>query len=162
PCSLTDVQQRLGVLLAHRASGRPESIRRVADFLKEPDPEVRFLAAKWIADEKFTVYRPLLVEALKDPHLSVRLYFPYTTALARIDGQDVSEGRMADYSVTRLTDSHSSPALRIAALQLVPPTHKQLTLEVLTNLLDGEDAALQRETVRMLNEHPNPRRNEVL
>jgi putative membrane-bound dehydrogenase-like protein len=162
PRSLADTRQRLGVLLAHRASGRPESTRLVADFLKDADPEVRFLAAKWIADEKLTVYRPLLVEALKDPHLSVRLYFAYTTALARIDGQDVSEGRMADYFVTRLTDPHSSPALRIAALQLVPPTHKQLTLEVLTNLLGGDDAALQLETVRMLNEHPNPRRNEVL
>jgi putative heme-binding domain-containing protein len=162
PHSLTDAQQRIGVLLAHRASGRPEGERLVPRFLQDPDPEVRFLAAKWIADERLTPCRPLLVEALRDPHLSVRLYFAYSSALARIDNQDVSEGKMADYFFARLTDPHSPPALQIAALQLVPPTYKDLTLEVLTKLLNREDPTLQLETVRVLNEHPNPRRTRIL
>jgi putative membrane-bound dehydrogenase-like protein len=162
PRALSDVQQRLGVLLAQRASGRSDTQRVVADFLKDPDPEVCFLAAKWIADEKLTAFRPLLIEALKDPRLSVRLYFAYSTALARIDNQDVNESKMADYFVTRLTQPHGSPALQIAALRLVPPAHKKLSLDVLTRLLADEDTALQQETVRILNEHPDPRHIPVL
>jgi putative heme-binding domain-containing protein len=162
PRAVTDVQERMGVLLAHRASGQPAALHHVDTFLKDPDPEVRFLAAKWIADEKLTAFRPQLVEALNDRHLSIRLYFAYTTALARIDNQDVNEERMADYFVTRLTDPHSAPALRIAALRLVPPTHNRLTVDVLTNLMRGDDTALHLETVRMLNEYPNFRRRPLL
>src|SRR5262249_30178833 len=118
--SLT-AEQRMGVLLAHRASGRPEASDLVPAFLQDPEPEVRFLAAKWIADEQLTAHRSLVVEALKDPRLSIRLYFALSTALARIDNQDVNEGKMADYFFPRLTDPQSAPALRIAALQLTPP-----------------------------------------
>src|SRR5262249_29320318 len=64
--ALTDPLQRIGVMLAWRASGRPEGVRRLRDFLADRDEEVRFLAAKWVADEKLTQYRPLLAKALED------------------------------------------------------------------------------------------------
>src|SRR5205085_5223388 len=43
--ALTDPLQRMGVMLAWRASGRAEGARRVRDFLADRDEEVRFLAA---------------------------------------------------------------------------------------------------------------------
>ena len=36
--------QRIGVMLAWRASERPESVKHVRDFLADADEEVRFLA----------------------------------------------------------------------------------------------------------------------
>lgn len=160
--SLADPRQRMGVLLARRANGSPDAQKSVAAFLRDPDPEVRFLAAKWIADEKLTAFRPQIAEALKDPHLSVRHYLAYATALARIDGQDVSEGRMAEYFIGTLKDRNASPTLQIAALRQVPATHPTLKLETLTNLLKSGDAAVQLESVRALNEHPDRRRIRVL
>jgi putative membrane-bound dehydrogenase-like protein len=160
--TVTDPHQREGLLLAQRASNRSEAARLVPQFLADPDPEVRFLAAKWVADEQLTTLRSQVAAALQDPHLSGRLFFAYSSALARIDNQDVSEGRMADFFARRLADSHSPPAARIAALQQVPATHKQVTLDVLANLLRHDDAALQLETVRLLSEHPNRKRLAML
>jgi putative heme-binding domain-containing protein len=160
--TVSDPHQREGLLLAQRATGRPEAARWAPQFLADPDPEVRFLAAKWIADEQLTAARSQVVTALQDPNLSGRLYFAYSTALARLDNQDVSEGRMADFFARRLADPHSSPAAQIAALQQVPPTHKLVTLDVLANLLRRDDATLQLETVRLLSEHPNRRRLALL
>src|SRR5206468_12148680 len=82
---LADPRQRMGVLLAYRASGRPEATRVVSEFLADSDEDVRFLAAKWIADQKLVQHRPLVVEALKNRNLNVRMYSAYSTALARLD-----------------------------------------------------------------------------
>ncbi|MBL8799433.1 MAG: c-type cytochrome, partial [Planctomycetia bacterium] len=123
---------------------------------------VRFLAVKWIADEKLTRFRPQIVAGSQDRNLNVRMFFAYSAALARLDNQDASEGRMTEFFLTRLADEKSSPTLRILALQMVPPTHKKLTLELLTGLLDQQEPALQIETVRALNEHPSPQRTKLL
>jgi putative membrane-bound dehydrogenase-like protein len=159
---LPDARQRMGFLLALRASASPSVLKAVPGYLRDPDPEVRFLAAKWIADEKLAAFRPQIVEALKDPHLSVRHYLAYSTALARIDGQEVSEGRMAEYFVGTLKDPNASPALQVAALRQVPATHPTLKLETLTNLLKQDDAYVRLESVRALNEHPDRRRVRAL
>lgn len=154
-----DAQQRQGVLLAQRAAGR---VQGLPQLLADPDPEVRFLAAKWIADQKLTAYEAPLDAALKDPGLSLRLHHAYASALARVRGQEVNEGHMADFFLTRVTDPGTPPALRVAALRLVPATHKKLTVNLLRGLLEQDDVGVQREAVRLLSEHPDPRRLPVL
>jgi putative membrane-bound dehydrogenase-like protein len=160
--TVSDPRQREAVLLAQRESGRPEVARLVPQFLGDADPEVRFLAAKWVADEKLETARPLLVAALRDPNLSGRLYFAYMTALARLDNRSVSEGAMADFFAARLADPQSPPAVQVAALRQVPATHKRLTLDLLGRLVRQDDAAGQLETVRLLGEHPSGRRLGLL
>ncbi len=156
------LQQRLGVLLAWRTSGDKEAARRVADFLADPHDEVRFLAAKWIADERLTQYRPQLVELLHDPKLSVRFFQAYTTVIARIDNQDVNEAKMADFVVARLAGEPLPPATRIMLLRISPAKHPKLTIDLLHRFLTEKDAGLQLETVRVLNEHSSPQRFAVL
>src|SRR5262249_3012566 len=116
--TLADPLPRIGMMLAWRASGRAEGVRRVRDCLMDRDEEVRFLAAKWVADEKLAQYRPLLAKALEDRALNVRLFFAYSSALARINGREVSEAAMADYFLGRLVDQRSRTAPRLPALQL--------------------------------------------
>jgi putative membrane-bound dehydrogenase-like protein len=158
----TDPTQRLGVLLAWRASGAPEGRRLVRRFLADPDEGVRFLAAKWVADEKLAEYRPQLAAGLKDRTLNVRLYLAYATALARIDGRDPSEKSMADFFFGRLADAQTSPAVRVMALQMVPPTYPKLTPDLLSGLLKQADPALRLEAARALSENPSPRRLPLL
>lgn len=155
--------QRAHVMLAYRAANLADlSAKTLPWFLADTDPEVRFLAVKWIADEKLAAFRPQVVEAMKNPQITVRFYLACATALARLDNQDVSEERMADHFVARIADPASANGLRAAALRLVPPTHKKLTYDLLAGLLKQDDAALQFETVRMLNEHPDNRRVPLL
>jgi putative membrane-bound dehydrogenase-like protein len=160
--SLKDARQRLGLLLAHRASGRPEGVHLVGEFLADLDEQVRFLAAKWVADQKLAAYRPQIVRALKDKDLNVRMYTAYSTALARIDNREVNEAKMADYFFERLRDERSPRAIRVMALQLIPPSHPQLTVELLGGLLHQKDPALRLEAARALSDHPSPKRTAVL
>jgi putative membrane-bound dehydrogenase-like protein len=156
-------RQRQHLLLAFRGHNDPKETAEVLPkFLADADEEVRFLAAKWIADDKLTAFRPQVEQALKDPKISVRLYLAFTTALARINNEDVSEARMAEFFFTKLTDPTTSPALRIAAMRLIAASHKKLTLDVLTQQLKHEDPAVQLEAVRLLNEHPDGRRVGIL
>jgi putative heme-binding domain-containing protein len=159
---LADARQRLAFLLALRATGRAEAANLLNTFLADRDEDVRFLAAKWIADEKLLQHRTLVVEALKDPNLNVRMYRAYATALARLDGQEVNESKLADFFFARLIDEQTSPAVRVMALQLVPPRHPRLTLEFLRKLLAQPDPALQREAARTLAEHPSAGRTTLL
>ncbi len=160
--SFKEPLQRIGVLLAWRASGRPEGVQRLRDFLGDADEDVRFLAIKWIADHKLSEFRPVLAGMLKERALNVRLFSACSAALARLDDRDVSEAMMADYFLDRLKDEKSPPALRVLALQMVPPSNPKLTLKMLGDLLAHGEPALQLEAARSLSEHPNAGRERLL
>jgi putative membrane-bound dehydrogenase-like protein len=160
--ALTDPRQRIGVLLAWRASGRPEATRQVRDFLADPDDDVRFLAVKWVADQKLDEYRPLMAEGLKDHKLNVLLFFAYSSALARLDGRDVSQAQMADYFFDRLTDAGSPTPLRVMALQMIPASYPKLTPDLLAGLLARGEPALRLEAARALSDLATPKRIPVL
>ncbi len=160
--SPTDARRRLGVLLAYRASGRPEGVRLVSEFLADSDEEVRFLAAKWVSDEKLTQYRANVVETLKDPKLNVRLYLAFATALARLDDQEVNEAKLAEHFLQRVADERSPADSRLKALQMVPATNPRLTPDLLAKLVAQPDAALRLEAVRALDEQSGPKRTQIL
>jgi putative heme-binding domain-containing protein len=90
------------------------------------------------------------------------MYLAYSTALARVDGQEVNEAKLADYFLERVADDRSPADLRVKALQMVPPTHKKLTAELLGKLLAQDDPALRLEAVRTLATHPDPKHGEML
>lgn len=162
PEKLRDARQRAGLLLAHRASGRPGAERVIADFLADADEEVRFLAVKWIADRALKAYRPQVVALLNDRVLPIRMYHACATALARIDGQEVSEAKLADAFLDRATDAKASAEQRIMALRLVPATHPRLSVERLGRMLRDDNAELRLEAARALVEHPNTKKIALL
>jgi putative membrane-bound dehydrogenase-like protein len=153
-----DPIQRVGILLAWRATAKPEAASKVRDYLADPDEDVRFLAAKWIADLKLDEYRPLLAAALKDRRLNVRLYFAYSAALARLDGREANEAQMADFFFGRLQDTASPTPQRVLALQMIPANYQKLTPELLGSFCASEEPALQLEAARALSESPSPKR----
>ncbi|MHB1423553.1 MAG: PVC-type heme-binding CxxCH protein [Gemmataceae bacterium] len=162
PRDFKDALKRIGLLLALRASGRTEGTRRLRDFLNDADEDVRFLALKWIADQKLDAFRPALAEMLKDRALNVRLFSACSAALARLDNRNVSEAKMADYFLDRLKDEKTPPALRVLALQMIPANHPKLTLDLLRGLLDRGEPELQLEAARSLSEHPNAGSDRLL
>ncbi|HEY7315076.1 MAG TPA: PVC-type heme-binding CxxCH protein [Gemmataceae bacterium] len=168
--SLKEPQQRIGLLLAWQKSqqarnasdGNREGTKRLNEFLNDADEDVRFLAAKWIADRKLSEFRPRLVEMLKDRALNVRLFVACSSALARLDDRDVSEASMADYFLDRLKDDKAPTALRVLALQMVPANHPKLSLDLLGGLLAHGEPALRLEAARSLSDHPNAGRERLL
>ncbi len=157
-----DGRVRAGLLLAHRASGKVEGVRLLPQLLADADEEVRFLAVKWVADHRLSALRPQVAEALKDRRLNVRQFLALSTALARLDGREVNENALAEHFFARLSDPGAPAAVRVKALQLLPTSHRKLTVAWLGNLLKEGDAALRLEAVRALSEHPSPKRAPVL
>src|SRR5262249_57250231 len=114
---LPDARARLGVMLGWRAwragggtwGGKPTT-GTLGDCLNDPDPDVRFMAAKWVSDEKLAEFRPQIVDALKSPDLDPRAVIAYSTALARIDDKPVNEDALAAYFLDRLAGPKASAA----------------------------------------------------
>jgi putative heme-binding domain-containing protein len=159
---IANAQQRVGFLLAQRASGSLAGLKLIPRFLADTDEDVRFLAVKWISDQKLEQYRDLLVQAMKNKAMNIRMFLACSTALARIDNREVNETQLADYFFGRLTDKASAPAVRVMALQLIPRTHAKQTVDLLSQLLHDPDPALQLEAVRALSEHPSAKRWPIL
>ena len=148
--TMTDAKQRGGVLLALRASGQEYAPLLIADFLKDPDPDVRFLAVKWTSDERRVEYRPHLREAMKNPSLDHRGFVGLATALARLDDQPVNDDALADFFQKRLTDKSAPVSARVMALRAIPANYAKLKTDQLTELLGHEDAGFRVEVLRAL------------
>lgn len=153
---------RAGLLLAWRASGRPEGLRRLRGALTDADDTVRFLAVKWVSDARLTEQRDAVAALLKHRDLDVRLFIACATALARLDGRPVNEAQLADDYFDRLRDRKTPTALRVRALQGIPPTYKKLTGDMLARLIVESEPALQLEAARTLADLTAPARSAVL
>lgn len=156
-----DANLRRQVLLAHRMAEPGDSAAAALRWLRDADPEVRFLALKWIADRNLAPCKKAVEDLLTEPHLSLKLFQAATTALVRIEGREVHEARLADFYLAKALDSEAPSALRSAALRMVPASHKGLTPGLLEKLAGSGDSALALEAVRALQEHPDPGRFEV-
>lgn len=152
-----DVRACVGLLLAWRMSGRTDSHERLPDFLSDPDADVRFLAIKWVSDEKLTAFRPQLVEMLKKPDLDPRTFVGVSTALARLDDKPVNENSLAAYFLERVNDGDAPSSSRLMALRAIPAAHPKLTTELLTDLLRVQDAAFRVEVLRALKDRADPK-----
>jgi putative heme-binding domain-containing protein len=160
PKEMKQPERRMGMLLAKQQNRVFEPRPRV--FLTDLDETVRFLAVKWIADEKLADYRKDVEKMMQDPKLSVRMYLACATALARLDGKEVNEKTLADYFAKRLADDATPAGQRAMLLRQVPATHPKLTVDLLAKLLKSNDASLKMEAVRALAEHPSTKRHEPL
>jgi putative membrane-bound dehydrogenase-like protein len=155
--SLADSKHRAGLLLAWRASGHADAAKVVADFLADPDPDVRFLAVKWVADERLTAFRPRVVGMMADPAVGPRGLTGLATALARLDDRPVNEDALAGYFLDRLADTTAPAAVRLMSLRAVPATLKRVRTDQLVALLREPDPAFRVEALRALKDRADPK-----
>jgi len=157
PKSIINSNQRIGVLLAWRAWGGRMAAGIPYDFLKADDPDVRFLAIKWVADERLTRFRPQIVEMLTNRKLDPREFIGLTTALARIDGKPVNEDSLAGYFAERLADKSAPASVRLMALRSISANDNRLKLDQLTDMLQQDDPAFRIEALRALKDRADPK-----
>jgi len=148
--SINKANARVSLLLAWRASGHKDATKQIPRFLKDPDPEMRFLAIKWVSDEKLTEFRPQITEMMKSTTLDPRSFIALATTLARLDDKPVNDDNLAAYFLQRLNDRDGPLPARLMALRAIPATHKNLRTELLVELLKQDDAAFRIEVLRAL------------
>ncbi len=144
-------KQQIAALLAYRATRRKERESVLKDiFLKSSDPDVRFLAVKWVSDEKLMQFRPQIVEMLKSTALDPRAYIALATTLARLDDKPVNDDSLAAYFLDRLKDRDAPVSARLMALRAIPATYKPLRTELLLEMLGQNDPVFRIEVLRAL------------
>lgn len=148
--TLSDAKQRIGLLLSWRASGHANGLRLLADFLADPDPDVRLLAMKWVSDEQLTGMRSQIAEGMTNPALDPRGLIGLATALARIDNQPVNEDGLVKYFLDRLNDPNASASTRLMALRSIPATHRRIQADQFVRLLHQSEPAFRIEALRAL------------
>jgi putative heme-binding domain-containing protein len=154
--SVSDPKQRVGLLPAYRTGGLHKETA-VLHFLSDADPDVRFLAIKWVADEKLTHFRPEIEAMLKSPKLDPREFVGLSTALARLDDKPVNDDNLAAYFLDRLADRTAPASVRLMALRSIPANHNRLKLDQLTELLKQDDPAFRIEALRALKDRADPK-----
>ena len=158
----TSDRDQLGLFLAHRFADTPESRAAIPTYLESPVEDIRFLAAKWIADEQLKEFYPLLQKAIQDPKLNTRLYLAYATTMARCEGQPVNEIRLAAIFLQRVQSDKTPADQRVQALRLIPTSWGGLTTDMLGTWAHDKSPGLALEAVRALSEHPSPKRYPIL
>jgi putative membrane-bound dehydrogenase-like protein len=154
---LKDSKQRIGFLLAWKLSQSKQGLRVLEPSLKDSDPDLRFLAVKWVSDEKLVQFRPQIVEMLKNPKLDPREFMALTTALARIDGKPVNDDGLAEYFIAKIADKMAALPTRLMALRSLNVLHSKVKTEMLTALLDIDDDAFRIEVLRALKDRNDPK-----
>lgn len=134
----------------------------VPALLADPNPKVRFVGIKWIADEGLVKYRPNLEELLNQPDVSRRDLQSVLAALSKISGDSKKEFSPSDTLLDIALDVTKPVGTRAIALQNVNVDHKRLTVEVLASMARAKSLAIQREAVRSLAIHPDAANAPVL
>ncbi|HEY8502956.1 MAG TPA: c-type cytochrome, partial [Gemmataceae bacterium] len=163
--SLSDPRQRLGVLQALR--WKEEAADTILPkALRDPDPDVRLAAVRWVADRGMRQYRDLVAGQLKRADGTLALFKAAATALPWLDRQALTVGDRRrggeELLLSLLGDGGQQPALRAWALRSLPPDHPALGTDRLRDFLRGDEPALRREAVWTLALSQRPERFELL
>lgn len=150
----TDARQRALMMLAWRKSNPEDPTGLAAECLSDPDPTVRLLALKWIADEKLESDRAK-VEAIANNPPSPVLFHAAVTALARIDGKPVGDKDIQDQLGARLKRADVSPAVKRAAFRVLADRENFLDVGELRELYRDADEELRIEIMITMLTHPN-------
>jgi putative membrane-bound dehydrogenase-like protein len=151
-----------GIVAALRRSTWDKRYDDLPKFLAHRDPRVRFMALKWIADERLEKFRDEVERGLHNPDLTRQLFAAHLAALERLDGRKIGELPDPRLVLPLLKDNRVSPQVRAFALQSLPPNHPELSIAFLRALVDQTDEPLRREAVRTINDAPTPERQAFL
>ena len=157
--------RRLAALLILREGNIAGGTKRLPQFLRDPDADVRFAAVQWVGEERLSEFREPLVEAVSVGPATARLFGGYLSALERLDGVSRTpsdEWAGEQYVVRALEDPATTPEARRWALRMLRPDHPLLSIERLRGYLAGDDEALKLEAVRSLRDSPHAERDDLL
>ena len=130
----------------------------LAEALADADNGVRFLAIRWIADERIVALRPALQRLLADRETAPRLMPGLLSALDWLDQGNVDREASQQRLQAIWQDADRPAAVRLAALRMVPEAPSDVNLAAIVAVATSrgpplDDPALEllaREAVRLL------------
>ena len=128
-------------LLHARYHSTSEGTRLIREALapSQPDPTLRMLALKWIADQQLDSFSDLVDEEIENPS-SATLFHAAITARSRIQGKEVMDADIQNELKRELKSS--SPTARQAAFLLLSDRDR-IDLPTLRNLYSNGDPFLR-------------------
>ncbi|MCA9119315.1 MAG: c-type cytochrome [Planctomycetaceae bacterium] len=163
--SMADTKHSLAILLAARRNkllNQYLADEKLEHFLAAKNPDTRFVAVKWIADDLLVDYRPILERMLNSSDLDFRLFRAVAAAIDRLDGNEPSDQPSEQLLLSKITDPDAPIAIRSLCLRMIAPDAKGLKLDDLIKLTRHADVELRLEAVRTLANHPDTSRNNTL
>jgi putative membrane-bound dehydrogenase-like protein len=135
-------RQRAGFLQSQRWNG-VDADRLLPLAIDDMDPEVRFLAVRWIADERLTKYRDAVLAQASRPDTPFPLAKAAIAATAWLDAptRDFNELRKREHQLYAdlLADEKKPATLRNYALRSLPVDHPAVKIDRLTSLVKDRD-----------------------
>ena len=139
--------KRIATLHALKESRRAESIQHIPTFLADPQPSVRFEAARWIADHQLKKFRPAIESALRKGDYNYSLFRSYLACLDALDERKNPDRINEEFTLPLLKHPDTPDSLRAHVLRYLPGGHKALTRGQLTTWLKSKEQTLQHEAV---------------
>lgn len=153
---------RLLAVKRSRSANPRRAEEELAAYLHSTDPQVRFAAVKWVADDRLSQFRPQLETLLNESDLDLATFLAIQVALQRLHGQQTLDRPPNERLLEKITSNKGSSAIRRLALRLIDPTFAALRVEHLTALLGHDDEGISLEALRTLIQHPDRRRLEQI
>jgi putative membrane-bound dehydrogenase-like protein len=155
---------RLGTLQAMRAMTGSIDHKILANSLRDPSPDVRSYAVRWIADERLMDLRDDVAKLLEGPQPSSQYYLAVVGAVDWLDHEPTMHGvGIADaLLMLELESNRRTPEAHALALSMMTPDHRYLTDRRMRIWLASPSAALRLEAIRTLAMQSNPKRFKLL
>jgi putative membrane-bound dehydrogenase-like protein len=155
---------RLGTLQAMRTMAGSVDHKILAEALRDPSPDVRSYAVRWIADERMMDLRDDVAKLLEGPQASSQYYLGVVGAIDWLDHEPTMHGvGIADaLLMLELESDRRTPEAHALALSMMAPDHRYLTARRMKIWLASPSAALRLEAIRTLAMQSNPKRFSLL
>lgn len=165
-------KQNLALLLRHCDSN--EAKERIEELLDDDDPIVRFIAIRWIGEEKLERFAKRIESGIRERVMTAQLFEASLAAIDLIN--ENRRGAEFEKAETRilariLNDPDTRPETLMVALRMLQRAairdgfsaqHPQLGIGVLQKLLEHSEPRVSREVVQTLREMDTAESRELL
>lgn len=154
---------RLNIAILLRGLDNKESESVIPDLLTDSDFRVRFVALKWITEERLRQWKPQVLAGLQSEDMTPALFDATLSALELLSDSSPRsvENELQKITASILREGKLSPAVAALALRKVQSVETPdfdasgtgaLSVEELSSYTSHEDASVRLEAVRTLRE----------
>ena len=145
-------QLAVGAALACECINGEELQAVIPSMLKSENDDVRFVAARWVADHKLEAFLPDIQAAIGSSNGGFRLLLALVGAEQHLNGGKLNDETLTDALSLILADE--SKPLNTKLLALKAANTNSIDIELIKSSLDSSQKDVQREAVYLLLDDP--------
>jgi putative membrane-bound dehydrogenase-like protein len=148
--------------VALKRQSAKENAVMIPKLLQHDHAMVRFVAIKWISDEKLYAYRGQLENLLQRKDLNKRTLKAIAAALDHLEGRNLGEFSANSKMLAFAMDGSKPKAIRALALQSVAADYSGLSQDKLETLMQSNHLSIIQEVVRIVVLRKSHQESELL